>query len=258
MKWQKELELAKTVAKRAGSLLRELQSKPAHVLNADGRDLKLHADREAEKIIIKALKASSSYMILAEESGEHGHLDSGAAMWIVDPLDGTINFSRDMSLSCVSIALWQEHKPVLGVVYDFNYKELFSGVVGEGAWCNNEKVAVSNVTDTNKAILATGFPVNRNFESASLQNFLNSIQEFKKIRLLGSAALSLAYVACGRVDAYTEEDIMLWDVAAGVALVRAAGGWSRINNSSRNKWARYVKCAANVEIFHCYKNMHSL
>lgn len=100
------------------------------------------------------------------------------------------------------------------------------------------------------AILAKGFPVNRDFKSASLQNFLNSVQEFKKIRLLGSAALSLAYVACGRVDAYTEEDIMLWDVAAGIALVMAAGGWAEIKNLRSNKWARHAKCAANAEIFH--------
>jgi len=250
MKWQKELELAKTAAKTAGNLLRELQRKPAHILNADGRDLKLHADRESEKVIIQGLKAASSYMILAEESGEHGSLDSDTAMWIVDPLDGTINFSRGMSLSCVSIALWRQNHPVLGVVYDFNRDELFSGIVGEGAWCNDETVVVSNVTNTNKAILTTGFPVNRDFESASIRDFLNSIQEFKKIRLLGSAALSLAYVACGRVDAYTEEDIMLWDVAAGIALVMAAGGWVEIKNSSRKKWARHVRCAANAEIFH--------
>ena len=250
MKWQKELDLAKTAAKTAGGLLKDLQSKPARIINAEGRDLKLREDRESEKAIIQVLRTSSSYMILAEESGEHGPLNSDTAMWIVDPLDGTVNFSRGMSLSCVSIALWYENQPVLGVIYDFNHDELFSGIVGVGAWCNDKTISVSDVREKSKAILTTGFPVNRDFESAAIRTFLNNIQEFKKIRLLGSAALSLAYVACGRVDAYTEEDIMLWDVAAGIALVQSAGGCSEIKISIRNKWAGYVTCAANVEIFH--------
>lgn len=249
MKWQKELKLAETAAKAAGKVLRDLQGEPGHVINADGRDLQLQADRESERIIIQTLKSSSSYMILAEESGEHGALDTDTAMWIVDPLDGTINFSRDILLSCVSIALWQERQPVLGVVYDFNHDELFSGIVGVGAWCNNKSVSVSHIREKSKAILTTGFPVNRNFESESILDFLSNIQEYKKVRLFGSAALSLAYVACGHVDAYTEEDIMLWDVAAGIAIVEAAGGWIEINNSSRKKWARHVRCAANVKLF---------
>lgn len=250
MKWQKELELAKVAAKKAGDLLKDLQNKPVSVLNTNGRDVKLCADRESEKVIIQKLEASSPYAILAEESGEHGSLDLDTAIWVVDPLDGTVNFSRGMLFSCVSIALWYESQPVLGVVYDFNHEELFSGIVGIGAWSNDKAVSVSNVTEKNKAILATGFPVNRDFESAPIRKFLNSIREFKKVRLLGSAALSLAYVASGRVDAYNEEDIMFWDVAAGIALVCAAGGWIEIKKSSNNKWARYVKCAANDMIFH--------
>ncbi len=249
MKWQKELDLAKTAAKTAGALLRKQQRQPLNAISKAGRDLKLHVDKESETVIIQTLKASSSYKILAEESGEHGTIDSDAAMWIVDPLDGTINFSRGIPLSCVSIALWHGHQPILGVIYDFNHDELFSGIVGVGAWCNNKSVTVSDVREKSEAILTTGFPVNRDFKSFSIRNFLKSIQDFKKIRLFGSAALSLAYVACGRVDAYTEEDIMLWDVAAGIALVLSAGGWDEINKSSRKKWARHVRCATNAELF---------
>jgi myo-inositol-1(or 4)-monophosphatase len=215
------------------------------VLSAAGRDLKVGADRESERVILEALQTSSSYPVLAEETGEHGVIDTEAGFWIVDPLDGTLNFGRGLPLFSVSIGLWQGGEPILGVVYDVRHDELFCGVVGDGAWCNAEAIVVSEVSAPEKAILATGFPVNRDFNSVPLRRFLDQVQAFKKVRLLGSAALSLAYLACGRVDAYSEEGIMLWDVAAGLALVRAAGGWISVEDSARHKWARNVTCGAN-------------
>lgn len=248
MNWQAELELAKKTAKLAGDHLGKLQREPAQVLSAAGRDLKVQADRESEKLILQTLAPEISHPVLAEETGEHGALESGAAIWIVDPLDGTVNFSRGIPLFCVSIALWRSEEPILGVVYDVGHDELFSGVVGEGAWCNDKTISVSDVNSPEQAILATGFPVNRNFDADPLRKFLAQVQSFKKVRLLGSAALSLAYVACGRVDAYVEEDIMLWDVAAGIALVKAAEGWVSVENSGRHKWARNVICAATRSV----------
>lgn len=249
MKWQAELELAKKAAKKAGEHLRIVQNAPLKIDSDEGRDVKLSADKDSEKLIIQILKHGSPYGLLAEESGEHGSGVSDEPVWIVDPLDGTLNFSRGISLCCVSIGLWHANQPILGVVNDFNGNELFSGITGIGAWCNNRAIYPSKEVKKRKAILATGFPVNRDFTSNSLQNFLNRIQQFKKIRLLGTAALSLAYVACGRVDAYTEEDIMLWDVAAGVALVSAAGGWIEVGKGSVNSWARNIRCAASERIF---------
>ena len=142
-------------------------------------------------------------------------------------------------MCCISIALWSS-EPILGVVYDFNRDELFTGVTGVGAWCNDLPISPSGISSPKNAILTTGFPVNRNFSSNSLDIFLQNIINFKKIRLFGSAALSLAYVACGRVDAYLEEDIMLWDVAAGIALIKASNGFIRIENSTRKEWARNI------------------
>ena len=249
MKWREEFDLAVKTAKRAGESLKGWQVEPVEVLSAAGRDLKVQADRESEQLILQALKANTPYPVLAEETGEHGAFESEAPIWIVDPLDGTLNFSRGIPLFCVSIALWQSEEPILGVVYDVEHDELFSGMVGQGAWRNDEAISVSNVTHPGQAILATGFPVNRDFDASPLREFLAQVQVFKKIRLLGSAALSLAYLACGRVDAYAEEDIMLWDVAAGVALVGAAGGWVSVQDSARHKWARNVTCAAGTSVF---------
>lgn len=238
MEWANEIKLAKKAAIKAGDKLKTLSR--SNILDASGRDVKHQSDIESEKIILDILEHESDYPVLAEESGEHGTTHEKSPIWVVDPLDGTLNYSQGIRLCCVSIALWQGDNPVLGVVNDFNSKELFLGVVDYGAWCNDVPISVSNKTNPQKAVLSTGFPVNRDFASKAINNFLKQIKQFKKIRLFGSAALSLAYVACGRVDAYTEEDIMFWDVAAGIALVKAAGGFVSYQNSEKKTWARNV------------------
>jgi myo-inositol-1(or 4)-monophosphatase len=112
----------------------------------------------------------------------------------------------------------------LGAIFDFNRNEVFTGIVGAGAWLNGAPMRVSDTAQVGQAVLCTGFPVAMDYSAASLSRFVRLVQQYKKIRLLGSAALSLAYVAAGRVEAYFEQKIRPWDVAAGVAVVRAAGG----------------------------------
>jgi len=248
MRWQAELDLATRAARAAGTLLHDAFDQDKRVLSAEGRDIKLQADRDAEAAIIEVL-GESDYNILAEESGEHGELGGGAPFWIVDPLDGTMNFSRGIPLCCVSIALSRPDDPFLGVVYDFNRDDRFAGVVGEGAWWNGQPMAVSGVAEAEQAILSSGFPVNFTYDDAGLREYTDMMRRFKKIRLFGTAALSLANVACGRVDAYAEDDIMYWDIAAGYALVAAAGGYVDMQPSGRIKWARRVRCAAREAIW---------
>ncbi len=213
-----------------------------------GRDIKLQADQDAEAIILKALSASG-YPVLAEESGEHGLVDGDTPYWIVDPLDGTMNFNRGFPECCVSIALFRGEDPLLGVIYDFNRDECFRGIVGEGAWLNDTPMTVSGIAERNQAVLCTGFPTHRSFDEDSIEEFVRSAQDFKKVRMLGSAALMVAYVACGRADAYLEESIMLWDVAAGLALVQAAGGYIDVQPSPRKKWGRIVRCGAHRDLW---------
>jgi myo-inositol-1(or 4)-monophosphatase len=252
MKWEAELALARRTAREAGALLRELARGPVAVLSAEAKDIKLAADREAEALIVAALEAGSPCPILGEESGEHGAVRRGPC-WVVDPLDGTLNYSRGLALCCVSLALVEGERPLLGVVYDFNREETFSAIVGEGAWLGDEPMRVSERVsergDASQAILATGFPSHRTFDDAALMGFVRQVQRFKKVRLLGSAALSLAAVACGRVDAYAEDDIMLWDVAAGLALVEAAGGYVSLEPSARLEWGRRVRAAASPALW---------
>lgn len=201
MAWDKELALAERAARKAGAYLIGEFSKPQTVLSQQGRDIKLKADLEAEAIIIEAL-AESGYGVLAEESGEHGVIDGDALYWVVDPLDGTANYERGLPLCCTSIALCKGAKPVVGVIYDFAGDECFVGADGIGATLNGEPIGVSSVARPERAVFATGLPMNSDFSREGLTRFYNRGRRYMKVRMLGTAALMSAYVACGRADVY--------------------------------------------------------
>jgi myo-inositol-1(or 4)-monophosphatase len=188
-----------------------------------GRDIKIDADFAADRIIHEELARRSSLPVLSEERAETASAPEGYG-WIVDPVDGSVNFARQIPFACVSIGLWRGTEPILGVVHDLHRAEVFSGLIGSGAWMNGEPMHVSRIADRRRAVLCSGLPGVSAYGPAKLAAFTARAEAYKKVRLLGSAALSLAYVACGRVDAYAEDGIAIWDVAAGLALVRAAGG----------------------------------
>lgn len=217
------LDLAVDVARDA-SLSISPESDKSIAANLE-RDVKLEGDIRLNQLIVRRLQKESPYPVLSEEEGfSKEKVDNKEYLWIVDPLDGSLNFSRDIPLSCISIALWREMCPFLGVIYDFNRDEMFTGLVTEGAWLNGMPVKVGDLVRESEAVLCTGFPASTNFSESALLDFVKAIQSYRKVRLLGSAALSLAYVASARADAYQENDIAIWDVAAGIAIVKAAGG----------------------------------
>jgi fructose-1,6-bisphosphatase/inositol monophosphatase family enzyme len=222
--YKKDLDTAIEAARLASLLL--LKAKQANVIvnSSIDKDIKLEADVESEKLIVKHLAENSEYNILSEESGMVKNTSDETFCWIVDPLDGSLNFSRDFEMYGVSIGLWKDGKPVLGVIYDFNHGNMYSGIVGYGAYCNDKKISVSNILDKKDSILATGFPVYSDFSQENLMQFISGIQVYKKVRLLGSAALSLIMVAKGSMEVYMENNIAIWDVAAGLAILVAAGG----------------------------------
>lgn len=219
MKYQKEFELAKMTALDVGGFLKCQPNKK--IDSQIGKDIKLELDKKSEEIIINSLTRDFNYPILSEEIGLTRDIEKDNPYWIIDPIDGTLNFSRDNPTSCISIALWVDREPIFGIIYDFNRDELFSGYVEIGAWLNDEQLKSQEAKEKPQSILATGFPTYMSNDSETLKNFISQIQEYKKIRMIGSAALSLAYVACGRFDTYMEENIKLWDVAAGVAINHA-------------------------------------
>lgn len=224
------LVLATDAALTAGSALVKNRSKWSVLIGQTNRDRKLLADVESEKLLIQFITDNSSYPLLTEEMGWYGLNTENLKdknpeiFWIIDPLDGTVNYSTNIPLCSVSIALIYKGRPILGVVYDFNREELFSGGYGKGATFNGKKFNVSKTSEKSRAILMTGFPKSRNFSKEAVSNFVVTAAAWQKIRMFGSASLSLAYVANGRADAYQEDDIMFWDIAAGSALVEAAGG----------------------------------
>jgi myo-inositol-1(or 4)-monophosphatase len=217
------LGVAVDAARAAGELLAGTGGRERSSVQHVGRDIKLGADRESETLVIDLLRARSPFAILSEEAGAVA--GEGEFSWVVDPLDGTANYWRGIPFCCVAIALVEGDNPIAGVIYDFNRDEMFSGIVGAGAWMNGKDIHVGSTTTATEAVLCTGFPTATDFSPDALSGLITSIRAFKKVRFLGSAALSLAYVGCGRADAYYERDIRLWDVAAGLAIVRAAGGY---------------------------------
>lgn len=217
------LALAKQAAKAAGVFLSTSTQVDRRIEHEFDHDIKIHADKQSEKIILDILSKASPLAILSEEAGLKGET-SDQPFWVVDPIDGTFNFERGMPMCCVSIGLWQHDQPVLGVIYDFNRDEMFSGLAQGGAWCNDKPIAVSQVATTAKGVLYTGFPAGMEMTTLNLNAFVTSVQSYRKARLIGSAALSLAYVACGRGDVYIERNIMLWDIAGGLAILKGAGG----------------------------------
>ena len=127
-------------------------------------------------------------------------------------------------MSAISIALWENGHPILGVIQDLFHDQVFYSYKNKGAWLNNKKIKVSTTKNISEAILATGYPSGSNLETTYLRNIVTNIQNYKKIRMLGSASLMLCYLATGNFDVYTENDIYIWDIAAGLCIVRDAGG----------------------------------
>jgi myo-inositol-1(or 4)-monophosphatase len=220
IKFINEFESAKEIAQHAGELL--LSTNERGVLSSYGKDTKAVADIEINEFILKEIEKISELPILSEESvNELNNFDG--IYWIIDPIDGTLNYTRGIPLSCISIALWSKLSPIFGVIYDFNRKEIVSGYNGHGAWLNNKELSKPNPIVKNQSILATGIStyIDLDKENEGIQIFLKEIADYKKVRLIGSAALSLAYVGLNRFNAYKEKDIKLWDVAAGIAIIEA-------------------------------------
>lgn len=216
MNYIKEFKLCKKVVKEVGNFLLEQDS--ILIDSSEGKDIKLELDRKCEEILFKKIVKKFSYAVLSEELGLQGTIKKNNPYWIIDPIDGSLNFSKKAPFSCISVALWKDKKPIFGIIYDFNRDELFSAYVGYKAFLNDIEIKNVHNFEKSKSVLATGFPTYMSHDSDTLKNFIDQVQTFKKIRMIGSAALSLAYVSCGRFDAYFEENIKIWDVAAGIAI----------------------------------------
>ena len=175
---KQELEVAKRASEIAAALLIDNKDNINKILSNEGRDVKLKADLESEKVIKEYLLANSNFPILAEESG--ANQDLGNSFWVVDPLDGTSNYSRDFPMCCISIALIYEKEITLGVINDFNRGSLYEGSTESGAKLNGADIFVSSIHDKSKATLATGLPAKGNFDLESISELSNELVSWKK------------------------------------------------------------------------------
>lgn len=215
------LAIAEAAAAEAASALLANRQAWGVIQAEHGREVKIDADTRAEALILTALERAAPFPIISEEAG-WVRASASESVWAVDPLDGSINYLRGYPHCAVSIALLRHGIPVLGVVDCFALDERFTGIVGEGAWLNGVSIRVSDIADPAQGILQTGVPSRASAESMALVE--ERLKTWRKVRMIGSAATALAYVAAGRAEAYRESGSMIWDVAAGCALVRAAGG----------------------------------
>ncbi|OQW59952.1 MAG: hypothetical protein A4S17_11045 [Proteobacteria bacterium HN_bin10] len=217
------LRRAATAACAAGEALRANRAAWGVIEAEHGREVKIGADKRAEELILAALSYDNDYPIISEEAGWTRARERGDRfVWAVDPLDGSVNYLRGYPHCAVSIALLDQGKPILGVVDCFLMQECFSGIVGHGAWLNGGDIRVSAIDSPARGILQTGVPSRAS--DASMRAFEQRLRTWQKVRMIGSAATALAYVAAGRAEGYRESGSMIWDVAAGCALVQAAGG----------------------------------
>lgn len=219
------MKIAIKAAKEAGKYLMEVLPQDREIDKKGVIDLVTEADIKSEKMIHEIITHTyPDDRFLAEEGTI---TDSGSDLiWIVDPLDGTVNYAHRLPFFCVSIALVKENQPLLACIYNPNLDECFTAMKGNGTYLNGKPAHVSTTNKLIDSLLATGFPYDiRESEADNINNF---IMFYKKgaqaVRRAGSAALDLAYTACGRFDGFWEFKLHAWDIAAGILLVEEAGG----------------------------------
>lgn len=239
------LDIAIHAAKEAGAFLRgHFENTEALVVNeASQHDIKLELDVRSQTLITECLLGKFPDHALYGEEGLAGNHDS-PWQWIVDPIDGTVNYFYGIPHYCVSIALRHEGVTQLGVIYDPSTDELWTTARGKGAFLNGRRLQVSDRGNLNEAVITVGFSKTAAAMEQGVDRFQDLCKQVRKVRIMGSAALGLAYIATGRLDAYLEGFISLWDIAAGVLMIEEAGGVVDARNLD-NSPDKFSICASN-------------
>ena len=223
-----EQRVAEALAREAGRRILRERRQGLDVSLKSRNDLVTNVDRSIERFVTGELSALFPQdRIVGEEYGaDEGDEGDASRCWLIDPIDGTLNFAQGIPLFTVSIALQEQGRTVAGVVYDPSRDELFSASLGRGTWLDGQQVEVSDCAELDQALLVTGFPPVGDEEGSedNLGNFVHMMRAARSVRRLGSAALDLAYVACGRLEGFWEYHLKPWDTAAGYLLVEEAGG----------------------------------
>ena len=220
-------DVAVKTAKQAGEILKEGFGTSFDISSKSGKnDLVTEYDNRSEEFIINQIKSEfPEHSFLAEESGETGKMNKGKVLWVIDPLDGTVNYAHSLPIFSVSIAAVLDDKILAGAIYHPILDELFYAQKGGGAFRNGSEIRVADNEDFERSMLITGFPYNVKENPCNcVDHFVSIIRRGIPIRRLGSAALDLAYTAAGVFDGFWEVNLKPWDVAAGALIVKEAGG----------------------------------
>jgi myo-inositol-1(or 4)-monophosphatase len=241
------LNFAIETAREAGQILLEKFGRKINISKKGDINLVTEADLASEKLIIERVRSYyPKHAILAEEAGDAVLLDgTNKWKWIIDPLDGTTNFAHGYPCFCVTIALEHAGEIVLGVTYDPTRNELFAAEKGKGATLNNKPIRVSETESLSESLIVTGFPYNFKEKADFARHLTEFLLTSRGVRRDGSAAIDMAYVACGRFDGFWEEGLNPWDVAAGYLLIEEAGG--QVTYYNGDKFSIYAPpiCGSN-------------
>ena len=245
------LDFIKQLALDAGEIIKKGYFSNHTKIEYKGKiDLITKTDIESEKFIKNRISKNFPEDNILSEESEATHKDS-SRLWIIDPLDGTTNFTHKYPFFAVSIALEMESKIKFGVVYNPIFNEMFWAENGKGSFLNGKKIHVSKTNKISQSLLATGFPYDR-WEKGDfyIREFLAFMKKCQGVRRAGAAAIDLCYVACGRLDGFYERKLKPWDIAAGSLIITEAGG--KITNYENQKW-HY----SNATILSSNKKIHS-
>jgi myo-inositol-1(or 4)-monophosphatase len=230
------LDAATEAAREAGALMKANLRKTKRVNEANQHDIKLELDVRCQRLITRSLAAAFPGIPVLGEEGIDKAAEAAEARWVVDPIDGTVNFAYGIPHAAVSIALEVRAKTgrrafqsVVGVVYDPFMDELWTAIRGRPAKLNGRRIRVSTRSRVDEAVVSLGFAKSGQSLEVVRADFADLTHRVRKLRIMGSAALALVYVADGRFDAYVEAGVRLWDIAAGGLIVECAGGefWNR-------------------------------
>lgn len=239
---QDELELALEAARKVENIIKHGFEKVLNISAKEGKGVVTEVDQESERVIVDTIQNQSNYPILGEEGGLRG--EKGDTYWIIDPLDGTTNFTRKIPLCAVSIALIKDNKVEVGVVYNPLLNELYYAQKSKGAYYNDQAIKVSNITSVKESVIFinSGYAKEDKKRSAEVTNRLGVNASPRKF---GTSALELGYVAKGSMEAFLCSGDELWDYAAGILIVKEAGG--KITDWQGNEWdnSNSFICASN-------------
>ncbi|MHB8410579.1 MAG: inositol monophosphatase family protein [Candidatus Acidiferrales bacterium] len=219
------LEVAVDAAQEAGAIVAEAASRPKNISYKGEVDLVTETDHKSEAAILARLRHHfPGHAIVGEETGASGPETPVKYKWYVDPLDGTTNFAHGYPMFAVSIGLLEDGEPLIGAIYNPVTREMFTAMRNEGAYRDNTRIHVSSVETLAKSLLATGFPSHKRVQNPNIHYYWEFTLRSHGVRRAGSAALDLCSLACGQFDGFWEFGLKPWDTAAGILLVREAGG----------------------------------